>query len=243
MAYVVEHEISLKSCRNTEEKTFTLIELLVVIAIIAILAAMLLPALNSARDKARAIKCIAQQKQIGQGMMFYVDANREQFPIANMYGNWTNNLYNDYDMPKEIFYCPSDSNRKVTDWGDGRYISYGYNLLGLGFSGSGKKDPITGGNATNGRFSCKLSKIKSPSNMLVVVDDYRPSYTGNEGYYCANPSQSLWSDFLPYDRHKGANVLFADGHANKIALITLITPDYSGSAAPINDYGIWSPIR
>ena len=91
--------------------SFTLIELLVVIAIIAILAAMLLPALSSARKKAVEINCVSNLRQLGLHIQMYRDDNKEQFPL------WLSAMVPDYIESENILRCRSDQNSGAPeDW-------------------------------------------------------------------------------------------------------------------------------
>ncbi|HAI14053.1 MAG TPA: hypothetical protein DCM28_20275 [Phycisphaerales bacterium] len=231
------------------KRAFTLIELLVVISIISLLIAILLPALQKARMAGRAAQCLSAQRQICITTNAYLGDYKNQFPVANPSNSnhrWEVLLAEQYRMGREIFYCPEDVKRKVSDWDtDNRYISMGYNIEGLGYNGGGNYNPFTGSN--QGTFSARLDEIIKPGNTLVLLDAYKPQSTGtanqrDRGYYVAVPHSSLWADFLPRARHDGVNVVFIDGHANRMILEDVVQQDNPTAPVAINKYKIWSPV-
>jgi len=184
----------------TFKKAFTLIELLVVIAIIAILAAILFPVFAQARESARTISCVSNEKQISLGLLMYVQDYDEHFPMLlntaalggtpdNTNGLWGkrdpdgggytynytgwDKMISPYVKERGIFHCP-DGFGPGNDWSNpGKTNSCWTGTLNYAMNGR-----LAGHSWAAWESSTKLSSIQWPASAILICEDGGQTSTG-----------------------------------------------------------------
>ncbi len=224
------------------KKSFTLIELLVVIAIIAILAAMLLPALNQARDRAKSSTCVSNLKQIAVANGLYADSFEGFYPTDGLC-LWENTTSNHYSWGQNLgklgflslnyeslLVCPSipKSPQAINDSNVG---IYGVNLEYRRWESVNNRKTETlveywyaSHSSTKFQGFAKISVIKNaasyPTHMDSIGGEKADSkYVGYAYYNMRHGSSEMG---LPYRIHgKSGNAAFFDGHVEPFFMQTL----------------------
>ena len=215
---------------------FTLIELLVVIAIIALLMAILIPALNGAREQGKRAACLHNLKGLSLAWIMYADDNDGRLvrgnagddawviyigtlpieePIEEQLNAIRNGLLFEYAKMTKLYRCP------VAERNEMRTYSTVHSMNGAKFNGSGD-------------VYKELSEIRRPGERLVFLDDYGEDWDACWAVWYTQPS---WWNPIPMRHHGGTTLALADGHCEWWNWRDQRTIDYGNEPWAVSESG------
>lgn len=227
-------------------KGFTLVELLVVIGIIAVLIAILLPALNRARESGKRVQCLSNMRQLGLAMTMYQGENKGRFPHSGVERHAEDWVYWEPGRDRNqgvlvkflggkfderIYTCPSDNPENHLNGTNGFPFSYSVNWNICYYGGRGARQ----------NYPPKIAQIRRPADKILLIDEsaetiddgtWAPeNWFGDRRNMLANRHDKTKEVSQATDPNvalaagKG-NCMFSDGHADYVPRKQALSDDY-----------------